>query len=75
MLVNQVVKYGLADDPLSVVFAAALLIAPSVLTSAEQNATRKTAAATSFELTVDSIMRGPKLVGYAPTSLRWSADS
>jgi dipeptidyl aminopeptidase/acylaminoacyl peptidase len=59
---------------LSVVFAAALLVAPSVLTSAEQNATRKSAAAT-FELTVDSIMRGPKLVGYAPTSLRWSADS
>src|SRR3954471_3739146 len=28
-----------------------------------------------FELTVDSIMRGPDLVGYAPDSLRWSADS
>jgi dipeptidyl aminopeptidase/acylaminoacyl peptidase len=28
-----------------------------------------------FELTVDSIMRGPGLVGYAPTALRWSGDS
>ena len=28
-----------------------------------------------FSLTVDSIMRGPKLVGYPPTGLRWSGDS
>src|SRR5919198_1408223 len=28
-----------------------------------------------FQLTVDSIMRGPDLVGYAPTNLRWSGDS
>ena len=28
-----------------------------------------------FELTVDSIMRGPDLVGWPPTALRWSADS
>jgi dipeptidyl aminopeptidase/acylaminoacyl peptidase len=27
-----------------------------------------------FSLTVDSIMRGPALVGYPPTSLRWSGD-
>src|SRR2546425_10068256 len=26
-------------------------------------------------LTVDSIMRGPKLVGTAPTSVRWARDS
>ena len=26
-------------------------------------------------LSVDSIMRGPELVGYAPENLRWSADS
>src|SRR5689334_5595492 len=32
-------------------------------------------AKTGFELTVDSIMRGPKLVGYPPTGLRWSGDS
>jgi dipeptidyl aminopeptidase/acylaminoacyl peptidase len=28
-----------------------------------------------FDLSVASIMRGPKLVGYAPDSLRWSGDS
>src|SRR6266480_1721022 len=28
-----------------------------------------------FSLTVDSIMRGPKLVGYPQTGLRWSGDS
>lgn len=28
-----------------------------------------------FPLTVDSIMRGPELVGYAPGDLRWSGDS
>src|SRR5213079_1140683 len=28
-----------------------------------------------FSLTVDSIMRGPKLVGYPPTGLRWAGDS
>jgi dipeptidyl aminopeptidase/acylaminoacyl peptidase len=28
-----------------------------------------------FQLTVDSIMRGPDLVGWPPTGIRWSADS
>jgi dipeptidyl aminopeptidase/acylaminoacyl peptidase len=28
-----------------------------------------------FELTVDSIMRGPALVGYQPDAVRWSRDS
>src|SRR5690348_16724563 len=32
-------------------------------------------AATPFPLTVDSIMRGPELIGYPPTDLRWSGDS
>src|SRR6185436_4145510 len=32
-------------------------------------------AADAFELTVDSIMRGPGLVGYPPSALRWSGDS
>ena len=27
------------------------------------------------EMTVDSIMRGPDLVGYPPSALRWSGDS
>ena len=29
----------------------------------------------SFPLTVDSIMRGPELVGNPPNNLRWSGDS
>ena len=29
----------------------------------------------AFELTVDSIMRGPELVGNPPNNLRWSGDS
>ena len=33
------------------------------------------AASVPFPLTVDSIMRGPKLVGYPQTGLRWSGDS
>lgn len=32
-------------------------------------------SAGTFPLTVDSIMRGPDLVGYPPTGLRWSPDS
>ncbi|MBI4477057.1 MAG: prolyl oligopeptidase family serine peptidase [Acidobacteria bacterium] len=28
-----------------------------------------------FELTIDGIMRGPALVGYPPSGLRWSGDS
>jgi len=28
-----------------------------------------------FELTVDSIMRGPRLVGYQPSGVYWSQDS
>ncbi|MBV9214652.1 MAG: S9 family peptidase, partial [Acidobacteria bacterium] len=28
-----------------------------------------------FALTIDNIMRGPDLVGYEPTSVRWSPDS
>ena len=31
--------------------------------------------ASRFALTVDSIMRGPTLVGYPPSDLRWSGDS
>jgi dipeptidyl aminopeptidase/acylaminoacyl peptidase len=33
-----------------------------------------TAVTGAFPLTVDSIMRGPALVGYPPTGLRWSGD-
>src|SRR2546427_12818703 len=49
----------------------ALAAVVCVLTTAHPT----TAPAKAFELTVDSIMRGPKLVGYPPTGLRWSGDS
>ena len=33
------------------------------------------APAARFELTIDNIMRGPLLVGYPPSGVRWSGDS
>src|SRR5574338_680305 len=57
----------------SVVLATALLFASPVLMRADGQAGRKPAGA--FDLTVDSIMRGPDLVGWAPTGLRWSGDA
>ncbi len=38
-------------------------------------AQKPTPPAKPFELTVDSIMRGPRLVGYPPTGVYWSQDS
>ncbi len=35
----------------------------------------RAAAPPRFALTVDNIMRGPDLVGYPPSDLRWSGDS
>ena len=32
-------------------------------------------APSRLQLTIDSIMRGPGLVGWPPTQLRWSPDS
>ncbi len=54
-----------------------LLVIAAPHRGASQTATASpTASSTSarVDLTVDSIMRGPALVGYAPTSLRWSGD-
>src|SRR5215207_474557 len=44
-------------------------------TFARQQARPPAPAAKAFELTVDSIMRGPDLVGYTPTGVYWSQDS
>ncbi len=55
-------------------FIAAMLIcasAPALLAQAQKPPTDHG----TFPLTVDSIMRGPDLVGYPPEGLRWSADS
>jgi dipeptidyl aminopeptidase/acylaminoacyl peptidase len=53
---------------------AAVLMAPS--TGSGQVPSTSTASHTDkFTLSVDSIMRGPDLVGYPPEGLRWSPDS
>ena len=65
----------------SIGLAAAFLAALSFATPAAQSqapagvAAAKPARNAPVEMTVDSIMRGPDLVGYPPGSLRWSADS
>src|SRR5215218_7021808 len=56
----------------SCAFVAALLFQQ---TFARQQARPPAPAAKAFELTVDSIMRGPDLVGYTPTGAYWSQDS
>jgi dipeptidyl aminopeptidase/acylaminoacyl peptidase len=47
------------------------LLGPQLLLGQKQPAP----AVKPFELTVDSIMRGPRLVGYPPTGVYWSQDS
>src|SRR5215208_1538635 len=51
-----------------------LLLAATILPG---HAQKQPPAASSprLQLTVDTIMRGPDLVGYPPASVRWSADS
>ena len=55
--------------------AGALAVAALPPVSPRLGAAQARPAASAFELTVDSIMRGPGLVGYPPTALRWSGDS
>lgn len=54
---------------LSFIFIAALCLHP-IAVSAQPAAQVK-----KFDLSIDNIMRGPALVGYEPTNVRWSADS
>lgn len=56
---------------LSFIFIVVVCLNP-IAAAAQQTAT---APVTKFEMTIDSIMRGPDLVGYEPTSVRWSPDS
>jgi dipeptidyl aminopeptidase/acylaminoacyl peptidase len=64
---------------LSVFVAALLLCEPAALAQRQPSSLsaqpQTAAAAKRFELTVDSIMRGPELVGYEPTRVVWSQDS
>ena len=48
---------------------------PAVVVALATAALVVAAAPPKFELTVDSIMRGPGLVGYPPSGVRWSGDS
>jgi len=52
-------------------------LAVLTLSAAQPESPRTSAAAVpgKLALTVDSIMRGPDLVGYPPSGLRWSGDS
>ncbi len=59
----------------STVLAAAGPRARPGTTKTAPGAGKANGQAKAFALTVDSIMRGPKLVGYEPTGLRWSGDS
>src|SRR5688572_30853931 len=62
----------------SVGTAAAFVAAFTISTLSAQSpapAAAKTKPAARVEMTVDSIMRGPDLVGYPPSGLRWSGDS
>ena len=51
-----------------------LLIATAIALTVTSVSTEQNGAK-SFPLTVDSIMRGPELVGNPPNNLRWSGDS
>ena len=53
----------------SLVLLSLLLAAPALVAQGPP------ARSAKFDLTIDNIMRGPDLVGYAPDNLRWSADS
>ncbi len=52
-----------------------LLIVCVLASTAVSVSTREQNGAKPFPLTVDSIMRGPELVGNPPNNLRWSGDS
>jgi dipeptidyl aminopeptidase/acylaminoacyl peptidase len=59
-----------------VVFPALALATAQLAGAGAAPATAKAVtAASGFELRVDSIMRGPKVVGYPPGGLRWAGDS
>src|SRR6266478_3542422 len=56
-------------------YASTLLVLLSLLSSVCAQKTKVESQTKPFKLTVDSIMRGPRLVGYPPTGVYWSQDS
>jgi dipeptidyl aminopeptidase/acylaminoacyl peptidase len=65
---------GFPQDQVPPMRRVALVLAIALL-SVDLAGLKAGTTGTPFQLTVDSIMRGPDLVGYPPTNLRWSADS
>ena len=59
---------------LRAVSIAILLVGPAVI-QGEPQKQPAVASSSRLQLSIDSIMRGPDLVGWPPSSLRWSADS
>src|SRR5436305_12559504 len=55
--------------------AAASFALVAALLSQQTFAQQQQTPAKKFELTIDSIMRGPDLVGYQPAGVYWSQDS
>jgi dipeptidyl aminopeptidase/acylaminoacyl peptidase len=56
-------------------YYSAVLLLISLLSSAGAQQSKPQPQTKPFELTVDSIMRGPRLVGYQPAGVYWSQDS
>ena len=56
-------------------YFSAVLLLISLLSSVCAQVSKPQPQPKPFELTVDSIMRGPRLVGYQPTGVYWSQDS
>ncbi len=61
---NKFIRYT------GITFCLISLLAPQFTLAQQASSTPK-----KFELTIDNIMRGPRLVGYAPSSVHWSQDS
>jgi dipeptidyl aminopeptidase/acylaminoacyl peptidase len=57
----------------AVVICLLSLLSPQL--SLSQNRQAQPSTSKKFDLTVDSIMRGPRLVGYPPSGVYWSQDS
>ncbi|HYH85057.1 MAG TPA: alpha/beta fold hydrolase [Pyrinomonadaceae bacterium] len=63
----HIIRRALASCALTIA-----LLLPQAFAQQQQ---QQPAATKKFELTVDSIMRGPDLVGHQPTGVYWSQDS
>src|SRR5437763_3281296 len=59
----------------SLMRAASAVVLVAALLSQQAFAQQQRTPAKKFELSVDSVMRGPDLVGYAPAGVYWSQDS